>query len=183
MDKLKQNLKRKKESLLGSDRPSRKSIIIGTLISTFVGCSPYLFYLYESVPETQVWTNSLFTYDSKNWGDANFAMWVFTNKAIPLVFILIWFFTNRHWWYHVLIIPMAMYIYQIVGIFNDSLSDIDKVELMYLIPIMAIIIPSIYLVRAQMFDKINTANKSLQDLEDEFMIKPKTLWGKIRQYF
>lgn len=183
MDRLQHNLKRKSERFAVTDKPSRKTIVIGTLIATFIGATPYLFYLYEDIPTTQVWTNSFFTYDSKSWEDANFAMWVFTNKMIPFTLILIWFFTNRHWWYHVLIIPIAMYIYQIIGIFNDNITAIDKFELIYLVPVMALVIPSIYLMRAKMFNKINTANKTLEELEEEFMIKPKTVWGKVKQYF
>jgi hypothetical protein len=48
---------------------------------------------------------------------------------------------------------------------------------------MAIIIPSIYLLRAKMFDKINSADKSLEELEEEFMIKPKSFWGRLSDYF
>ena len=186
MDKLKQNLKRKNEKspvTTQQETKSRKSILIGTLIATFLGISPYLFYLYEDVPSTQVWVTDWFTYDSKSWEDAQFAMWVFTNKLIPLTFLLIWFFTCRDWWYHVLIVPIAMYIYQGIGIFNDNLGFIDSFELIYLLPVMCLVIPSIYLVRAQMFNKLNTANKTLEELEAEFMLKPTTLWGKIKQYF
>ncbi|GAA3788462.1 hypothetical protein GCM10022271_21260 [Corallibacter vietnamensis] len=76
-----------------------------------------------------------------------------------------------------------MFIYQIVIILNDDLSFADQNELLYLLPIMAIVIPSIYLIRAQMFNKINTVDKSMEELEDEFKIKPTSLWGKIKQYF
>lgn len=48
---------------------------------------------------------------------------------------------------------------------------------------MAIVIPSIYLLRAKMFNKINDANKTMEELEEEFMIKPKGIWGKVKQYF
>ena len=34
-----------------------------------------------------------------------------------------------------------------------------------------------------MFNKINDADKTLEELEEEFMIKPKTFWGKVKQYF
>jgi hypothetical protein len=34
-----------------------------------------------------------------------------------------------------------------------------------------------------MFNKLNTANKSMEELEDEFKIKPTTLWEKIKLYF
>ena len=66
---------------------------------------------------------------------------------------------------------------------NDDLTFADGKEILYLLPVMAIIIPSIYLIRAQMFNKLNDADKTLQELEDEFKIKPTGLWGKIRQYF
>ncbi|WP_417856980.1 hypothetical protein [Xanthomarina gelatinilytica] len=70
-----------------------------------------------------------------------------------------------------------------ISIFNEDLSYVDQFQLMHLLPIMAVVIPSIYLIRAKMFDKLNTANKSLEELEQEFMIKPTTFWGKIKQYF
>jgi hypothetical protein len=59
----------------------------------------------------------------------------------------------------------------------------DSDQLIFLIPIMAVIIPSIYLIRARIFNKINEANKSMQELEDELKMSPKSLWGKISQYF
>jgi hypothetical protein len=52
-----------------------------------------------------------------------------------------------------------------------------------MLPIMAIVIPSIYLIRAKMFNKINDADKSMQELEEEFMMKPKGVWSTIKQYF
>src|SRR5690606_24777640 len=109
--------------------------------------------------------------------------WTLTGKIIPLFLLLIWFFTCRHWWYHAIIVPIAMFSFQIFTILNDDLKYIDSNQILFLIPIMAIIIPSIYLVRAKMFNRINSANQTMQDLEDEFKIKPKGLWGKVKQYF
>ena len=183
MDRLKQNLKRRKEKFAATDRFSKKSIIIGTLIATFIGMSPYLFYLYLNIPETQIWETYFFSYDSGDWGDARYAMWHLTNKIIPLLLILIWFFTCRHWWHHALLAPITMYVYQIIGIFIHNLKFIDKFELVYLIPVMAVIIPLIYLIRAKMFNKINDVDKTMEELEAEFMIKPTTIWGKLSQYF
>jgi len=178
-----QKLKRRKGRFLQTDKISRSSLIVGGLIGTFLAISPYFFYLYESVPETKVWNTFLFSYDSGGWGDANYAMWILTGKLLPLIFLLTWFFTCRHWWYHSILVPISMYLYQIISMFNDNINYIDEFQLIYLVPIMAVFVPSIYLIRAKMFDKLNTANKSLQELEDEFMIKPTSLWGKIKQYF
>tara|TARA_R110002012_G_scaffold81945_3_gene207414 strand:- start:3111 stop:3662 length:552 start_codon:yes stop_codon:yes gene_type:complete len=178
-----QKSRKRLTKFLQTDNVSKTSLIVGSIIGTFLALSPYLFYLYESVPNGQIWNTFLFSYDSGSWGDANFAMWVLTGKLVPVLFLLIWFFTCRHWWYHTILVPITMYIYQIIGMFNQNISYIDEFQLIYLLPVMAIIVPSIYLIRAKMFDKLNTANKSLQELEDEFMLKPTSLWGKIKQYF
>jgi len=48
---------------------------------------------------------------------------------------------------------------------------------------MAIIIPSIYLIRARMFNKLNDASKTMEELEEEFKIKPKGIFGVLKEYF
>lgn len=172
-----------KENLSKFQEADRKSILFkGSVIATLIAISPYLFSLYNSVPDSQVWNTFLFTYDSKNWGNANLVMWIFTSKFIPLYLLFIWFFTCRHWWFHALLVPLAMYIYQIFDLlFQDQ--ELDKFQLMYMIPIMAIVIPSIYLIRARIFNKMVDVSKSLEELEDEFKVSPKGFWDKIKQYF
>lgn len=181
MDNKQPKLKKQKSKFLSLDK---KSLIIGSIIATIIAMTPYLFYLYESVPDTKVWNTFLFTYNSGFYESANASMWVLTSKAIPLFLLIIWFFTCRHWWYHSLLVPIAMYSYQIfMTLRQDQQEFIDSNQLIYLVPVMAIVVPSIYLIRAQIFNKINTANKTLQELEDEFKVTPKTFWGKIKDYF
>ncbi|TYA58947.1 hypothetical protein [Formosa maritima] len=171
-----------KEELIQFQQTDKKSLIIGSLVATLLAITPYLFYLYESVPSTQVWDTFLFTFNAGILEDSNYVMWMLTGKAIPLMFLIIWFFTCRHWWYHVILVPMVMYLFQIVSIFYST-SNIDEFQLMYMVPIMAIVVPTIYLIRAKMFDKINTASKSMEELEEEFKMKPGNIWEKIKQYF
>tara|TARA_R110000868_G_scaffold348409_1_gene609477 strand:- start:114 stop:653 length:540 start_codon:yes stop_codon:yes gene_type:complete len=160
----------------------KKSLVIGSIIATIIAITPYLFTLYDSVPQEQVWDTFLFTYNSGYFENANIAMWVITGKAVPLLLVLIWFFTCRHWWYHAILVPIAMYIYQIIVVFYDDLY-LDKFQVIYMIPIMAIVIPSIYLIRAQISNRINDVSKSLEELEEEFKITPKKFWDKVKQYF
>ncbi|WP_303317655.1 hypothetical protein Q4Q34_17220 [Flavivirga abyssicola] len=181
MDNKRQKLIKGKSQ--NSQRPDNKSLVIGSIVATLIAIIPYLFYLYESVPSVKVWDTFLFTYNSGYFEDANIAMWILTGKIIPLYILFIWFFTCRHWWYHVLLVPISMYTYQIFVSLNEDLKYFDSNQLIYLIPIMAIIVPSIYLIRAQIFNKINEANKSLEELEDEFKISPKNFWGKVKEYF
>ncbi len=160
-----------------------KKLIIGSILATIIALTPYLFYLYQSVPETKIWNTFLFTYDSKAYQDASYAMWILLQKSIPLLLLLIWFFTCRHWWYHVIIAPIAMYVYQIVGLFAQDVVYIDGYPLTYLLIIMLITVPSIYLLRAKMFNKINDVSKTMEELEEEFKIKPKSFLDKFSDYF
>jgi H+/gluconate symporter-like permease len=176
----KQQLKKHLSKSLHTDK---KSLIIGSIIATILAITPYLFTIYESVPHVKVWDTFLFTYDSKSWEDANLFFWILSSKAIPLLLLIIWFFTNRHWWYHALLVPIIMYIYQIFGLFNEDQGYIDELQIIYMVPIMAIVIPSIYLIRARIFNRINEANKTMEELEEELKISPKNFWGKIKDYF
>ncbi|MBT8258036.1 MAG: hypothetical protein KJO49_06160, partial [Bacteroidia bacterium] len=153
------------------------------IIATLIAITPYLFYLYESVPETQVWNTFIFTFDAKSWEDMNYLMWVTTGKVIPLFLLTIWFFTCRHWWYHTILVPITMYVYQLFGMFDENLPYVDEFQLMHLVPVMAIIVPSIYLIRARMFNRMINVDKSMEELEEEFKIKPKSFLEKISDYF
>ncbi|WP_218844995.1 hypothetical protein [Winogradskyella pacifica] len=184
MDKRQQNLKKVKESSFQTgNKRLNKSVIVGSIIATIIAFTPLFYSLHESVPTTKVWSTFLFTYDSGYWEDAQYAMWIYTGKFLPLMFLIIWFFTCRHWWYHVLLIPIIMYSFQIVHSFRAETLYIDQNQILILLPVLVLVVPSIYLIRAKMFNKINTADKTLEELEEEFMIKPKSFWGKLKQYF
>ncbi len=176
-------LESKKRKSLSAPLKNKKNFIKGSILATIIASTPYFFYLYESVPDVEIWDTFLFTYNSEGWTNANIAMWALIGKVIPLLLLLIWFFTNRHWWYHAIIVPISMYSYQIIDFFKPKLTYIDEYQLVKLVPVMAIIIPTIYLIRAKMFNKINNADKTLEELEEEFRLSPKNLWGKIKQYF
>ncbi|WP_241748728.1 hypothetical protein [Aestuariibaculum suncheonense] len=158
-------------------------MIIGSIIATLIAMTPYLFYLYESVPDQRIWNTFLFNYESKYYESAFVLAWTLTGKIIPIFLLFIWFFTCRHWWYHVLLVPIAMYTYQILITINDDTQFIDSNQLIYMIPIMAVIIPSIYLIRAQIFNRITSVDKTMEELEEEFKMTPKNFWDKLKNYF
>lgn len=161
----------------------RKNLVLGSVIATLIAITPYLFSLHESVPDVKSWDTFFGTYESKFYESLFVLAWTLTSKIIPLFLLFIWIFTCRHWWYHVLLVPIAMYFYQIIVVLDDDLSFADNNQIFYLIPIMAIIIPSIYLIRARIFNKINEVNKSMEELEEEMKLSPKNFWGKVKDYF
>lgn len=160
-----------------------RKILMGSIIATLVAGTPFLFYLYEYVPEEPSWDTIFGTYTSLEYESVKTGVWVIMSKVIPLFLSLIWFFTCKHWWYHALIVPIVMFSFQCIGAINDDVRYLDVLDIIWLLPIMAIIFPSIYLIRARMFNKINEHDKTMEELEEEFMIKPKSFWGKISQYF
>ncbi|MEO8773821.1 MAG: hypothetical protein ABI263_02985 [Gelidibacter sp.] len=162
----------------------KRKFLLGSILATIIAGSPFLFYLYEYVPETRDWETLFFTYHSGFYENARTAMWMLTSKFIPLFYLTIWFFTCRHWWYHALLVPIVMFIYQIVdGLFQDCDSALDQFDILYMLPVMALVIPSIYLIKAKVFTKINDGNKTMQELEEEFKIKPKGLINTLKEYF
>ena len=144
-----------KQSTEGSSR----FLLLGSLIAISIAFSPYIFYLYEIFPDGSVWENSFFIYESKYYEDVATAMWTYLGKITPLFLLLLWFFTCKHWWYHSILIPISMYVYQLVVAFYQDVyleeqifMDIDG--LIYLAPFFIIILIVLYTVRTQIFDRI-----------------------------
>ncbi len=184
MDRLQQTLTKQNLKFQDADKSSyNRKILIGSIVATIIAGTPFLFYIYEYVPDSKTWDTIFGLYDSQMYESANVAMWVMMMKIIPLLLSLIWFFTCKHWWYHVLIIPITMFSFQCISALNDDIRYMDELHIIWLLPFMAVVFPSIYLIRAKMFNKLNDHDKTMEELEEEFMIKPKTIWGKVSQYF
>lgn len=161
----------------------KRDLIVGSIVATLLALTPFYVTLWQYVPSQKSWETFLGTLTSNYYQNVQVFAWTLTSRVVPLFLLIIWMFTNRHWWYHVLLIPIALYIYQIIEIFNDEIVFTETYQIFYLLPVMAVIVPSIYLIRARIFNKINEATKSMQELEDELKISPKNFWGKVKQYF
>lgn len=140
--------KQNKQSTKGS-----RSLVTGSIIAILIAISPYIFYSYESFPNVQVWETSFFTYDSAYYGSVQATAYWATSKIVSLMFLILWFLTCKEWWYHVILIPIAMYTFQLITVFNDDTNYVDEVEIYYVIPVMMVIIPIVYFIRIKLFDK------------------------------
>ena len=134
-------------------------LLTGSIIAILIAFSPYLFYLYEIFPSARVWETSFFTYESMYYEDVLTAAWTYLGKFVPLFLLLIWFFTCKHWWYHVILIPTAMYSYQLLiavyqDVYLDSAFFMDTDGLIYLAPFFIIILSIVYLIRIKIFDRV-----------------------------
>lgn len=135
-----------------------KFLLLGSILAFIIAFSPYIFYLYEIFPDGRVWENSFFIYESKYYESVNVAMWTYLGKLTPLILLLIWFFTCKHWWYHAILVPIAMYVFQlIVAFYEDFYLRVDPMDingLIYLAPFFILILIILYAVRTQIFDRI-----------------------------
>ena len=161
----------------------KKKLIIEGGIAFLIALSPILHYWWKYLPTEETLSFIGMEFTSNGFEDVSDAFYYYLLKITPLVLLVVWFVTCKHWWYHVLIIPITMFSFQCIGAINDDIVFMDEFQIIYLLPIMAIVFPSIYLIRARMFNKINDHDKTMEELEEEFMIKPKTVWGKVKQYF
>ena len=139
------------------EEPSR-FLLTGSIIAFSIAFSPYLFYLYEIFPSGRVWENSFFTYESRYYENVLTAAWTYLGKITPLFLLLIWFFTCKHWWYHSILIPTAMYGFQLFSAFYQdvylNVIPMDTDGLLYLAPFFILILFVIYFIRIQIFDRI-----------------------------
>jgi len=138
---------------------SSRFLLLGSIIAFLIAFSPYLFYIYEIFPDGPVWENSFFIYESKYYQSVLTVAWVYLGKITPLFLLLIWFFTCKHWWYHSILIPIAMYTFQLVVAFYEDVymepnRFMDTDGLIYLAPFFMIILVIVYLVRIQIFDRV-----------------------------
>lgn len=130
-----------------------KSILIGSFVALIIAITPYLFYTYEYFPDQPIYETWLFDYESKFNLSIYVTMWLIMGKLIPLILLILWFFTCKHWWYHIILIPIAMYSFQIFSALAEDTNIVDEVEIYWLIPIMLVITPFVYFIRVKLFDK------------------------------
>ncbi len=155
-------------------------LVTGSLIALLIAATPYIFYSYTSFPQTKSWETFLFTYHANWYQEVYVSVWTMMGKFVPLLLLGIWFITCKHWWYHVILIPIGMFAFQLFNVINDDAGIVDEVEIWWLFPIMLIIVPLVYLIRAQL--KNNLTDKDMKSFEEELGQK-KSFWGQIKDLF
>lgn len=157
----------------------KKSLVLGGIIVLLIAISPFLFYTYKSLPnDTQVWETFIFTTNT-SYFSVNAFGWFLVGKVIPIYLLLLWFFTCKHWWHWIILVPITMYIFQLWGIINQS-KNVDEIELIYLLPLMMVVIPAVYVIRAKLFANIH--KDDLKSFEEELGQK-QSFWQQIKDLF
>ena len=128
----------------------KKSILYSSIVIILIILSPYLLYIYQYFPETKSWESPIGTFQSGSFKSMTFFAYFIFGKFVPLSLLFIWFITNKNWWYHVIIIPISVYMFQLISVINDGISVVDEMEFIYTVPITTIIVTILYFIRGQL---------------------------------
>ncbi|MDX1313988.1 MAG: hypothetical protein R3356_00685 [Eudoraea sp.] len=134
---------------------TKKRFVLESLAIFLIISSPFIFKSHEYFPEDPEATISFLGLEFTNNGFQSISIyvWWMLGKIIPLYLLIIWFLTCKHWWYHILLIPICMYAFQI---FEEIYSDdtvIDTENVLWLLPVCMVVIPFVYFIRLKLFDK------------------------------
>ena len=77
--------------------------------------------------------------------------------------------TCKHWWYHILLIPIVMYAFQIFEDVFDNDYIVDTENLLWLLPICVVLIPFVYFIRLKLYDK-HVHGIDLEAMDEELKI-------------
>ena len=152
---------------------SRKtSLLIGSLMVILIISTPYLLYFYQNIPEDIITMDTIFG-PIKNGYYATVQVFIYTlfSKFVPLLLLFIWFVTNKNWWVHALIIPITVYLFQLIAVINDSEQYVDEVEFIYTVPFLVVILVILYFIRSKIAIYIQAVD--LKKEMDENMRTPK----------
>ncbi|MCR1024000.1 hypothetical protein NQT66_04240 [Cellulophaga baltica] len=134
----------------------KRKLLIEGLIALIISLSVLLFYSYKFIPSNEDLESLEFfgiTFTKNGYYSIQTAFYYYFNKIVPIILLLIWFITCKHWWYHAILIPIAMYTFQLYSIIFENTRKVDENELLYLLGVCMVIIPIVYFIRVKLFDK------------------------------
>lgn len=152
----------------------RTSLLIGSIITILILFTPYLLYVHLNFPhDTNNYETFLGTVKGGYYQNVQTYIYMFFSKFIPLFLLLIWFITCKHWWVHAILIPLSVYLFQLISVINDGNEFVDEVTFIYTVPITTIIIVILYFLRSKMSIYIQAVD--LKKEMDENMKFPKKI--------
>ncbi|HET8734970.1 MAG TPA: hypothetical protein VFM69_00080 [Pricia sp.] len=133
----------------------KKRFIVESIAILFIVISPFVFKLHEFLPRDPDATIRFWgmVFDKNGFADLNTYAWFLLGKMVPLFLLFIWFLTCKQWWYHIILIPLMMYAFQIFEVFYSNDKFIDTRNLLWLLPVCMVVIPFVYFIRIKLYDK------------------------------
>ena len=136
-------------------KKTKKRFLLESIAILLIIGSPFIFKSHEYIPEDPDYVISFLGLEITKNGFENVSVyiWFLLGKILPLYLLIIWFLTCKHWWYHILLIPICMYAFQIFEVMYSEDLYIDTENVLWLLPVCMVVIPFVYFIRLKLFDK------------------------------
>tara|TARA_R110002167_G_scaffold54785_24_gene156101 strand:+ start:165 stop:830 length:666 start_codon:yes stop_codon:yes gene_type:complete len=133
----------------------RKRFIIESVVILLIILSPFIFSLHSYLSRDSEATLNIFGFiiDRNGFPNIRTHVWFLLGKIVPLYLLIIWFFTSKQWWYHIILIPILMYAFQTFELIYGKDNTVDTENLFWLLPVCMVVIPFVYLIRIRLYDK------------------------------
>jgi len=129
----------------------KTSLWAGSIILLTVILAPYLLYIHQNIPRDIENLETVFgVIKGGYYSKAQTYIYMFFSKFVPLLLLIIWFITNKHWWVHAVVIPISVYLFQLISIINDSEQFVDEVDFIYTVPITVLVVVILYFLRSKL---------------------------------
>jgi hypothetical protein len=141
------------EKISPKSKQAKKKLFIDSFMVFFIVMAPFIFKAHEYLPETDTINLLGYTIGDNGFGSVNMYGWFLVQKIIPLYLLIIWFFTCKDWWYHIILIPIMMYAFQIFETLFSEDQFVDTENVLWLLPVCMVVIPIVYFIRIKLYDK------------------------------
>jgi len=147
-------------------------LLVGSMVGVMILIIPFIFYSYEQFPKEKSFETAFFNLETTYYGSVNTAVWVFMGKFIPIYICLIWFFTCKYWWKYAILVPIGMYVGQIIIYFNDEMQFIDEMDWNFVLPIVIVVILILGFIRYSLSSKIELL--TIREILQQELVEIKT---------
>mgnify|MGYP000680693379 CR=1 FL=1 len=169
---MKNNLKGKKV---------KKRIVLESFFIFFIIIPPFLFKIPDYIPQEPNAIVSILgtTISNNGFPDVSMFFWFIINKVIPLYLLILWFLSSKDWWYHIILIPITMYSFQLFEVFYMDSDEVDTKNILWILPICMVVIPFVYFIRVKIYDKyvhgidLDAMDKELKELKERERLRNK----------
>ncbi|AWX46027.1 hypothetical protein HME9304_03059 [Flagellimonas maritima] len=132
----------------------KKKFIIEGLFAILIAVTPIIFYWYKYLPaDSKTWSLLAIEFGANGFDDISEAFYYYCTKVVPLLLLIIWFITCKNWWYYAILIPIAMYSFQLFAVLTFESKIVDENEILYVIAVTMVVVPVVYFIRVKLVDK------------------------------
>lgn len=153
----------------------KKSLLSGSILIILIIISPYFLFLNESIDPNIKQIDTIFgVIKGGYYGSISVLFYWIMAKFVPIFLLSILFLTNKNWWAPAILVPISVYLFQLISVVNDSAEYFDEIEFIYTLPILVPVVIALFFIRHKISIYIQAT-----DLKKEMDDKMDTIKKKI----